>query len=88
MVSTFSEGQIKAICMMEGGGKEPKEDSLRRVHKFGNSYWVVWASTLSRVTVCSKSLATLNLHSEEGYKPKYFNGGWHLFLGNIENSLY
>lgn len=74
--------------MMEGGGKEFKEDSLRRVYKFGNSYWVVWVSILFRVIVCLKLLVIFNFYSEEGYKLKYFNGGWYLFLGNIENLFY
>lgn len=52
MVSTLSEVRIKAICMVEGEGREPELESLKRVGKFGNSCSVVWADILSRVTVC------------------------------------
>lgn len=51
MVPTFSEVRIKAICMVEGEGREPEVGSLKRVDKFRNGYCVMQANILFRVTV-------------------------------------
>lgn len=79
MVFTFCEARIKAICMVECEGREPEVGSLRKAEKFRNGYCVMQGNILSRVTVL-RIRAVLNFHSEEGHKPKYFNGGWHPFL--------
>lgn len=55
MVSPSSGVKITAIYKVECEGKGSEVESKSRMDKFGNSYCVVWASTLSRVTVLGEA---------------------------------
>lgn len=73
MLSPSSRVKITAICKVKGEGKGSEVESQNGMDKFGNSYCVVWESTLSRVTVCVK-LATFNSIQRKAINQKYFNG--------------